>query len=130
MNSIKEKLLKLEQHIEKNKKVEFKYDFKFNYEEDFVINECIKQGINKEYNIDNKSLKLVLMILKYPKDEVIPFDEYDCLFAIQYENKFINDSLIKSKNIDEVEKAYNNFDYIINSSNIDLIIENILKLYE
>jgi len=126
MNKIKDQLLKMQEQVEKKYKKESKYNFNINFDEDFVVNECMLKVFNKDFDIDNDKFKIVIMLLKYPKDEVIPFDEYVCVFGIQFGDICIIDSLLQSDDYEKVFSKYSELEKIIDTKDIDFIIKKLV----
>lgn len=125
MNSIEEKIILIKNKSKLNK--DTKYEFLFNLSTNEVLNDCVIESIDKEFEYDGKKVKTVLIILKYPSNNVIPFDEYDCVFGINFNNEIINSSLLVSKKFEDVQKKFNECRELFSKNNFEIIIDFIVN---
>ena len=67
------------------------------------------------------------MLLRYPSNHVIPFDEFDCVFGVNFDNEIIDSSLLVSKNFEDVQKKFDDYKELLSSNNLELVIDSIIK---
>ena len=133
MNSIRDRLEKIKELCTPLFSDNTKFDIsaeKKNYEKE----ETLLKSVNKTYDFDDGSINLYLFLLKYPKDVVIPYDEYDSLMIMvvdidDEERVYTNLMSKKSKEITELLPRHHDLKKRLENSSIsemlDYIIENV-----
>lgn len=133
MNSIKDKLDKINELCTPLFSDNTKFDIsaeKRNFEKE----ETLLKSDTKTYDFEDGSINLYLFLLKYPKDVVIPYDEYDSLMIMvvdidDEQRVYTNLVSKKSKEITELLPRHQDLKKRLENSSIseilDYIIENV-----
>lgn len=131
MQTLKNKINKI-LRINNKDNYKTKYNFYFNEDQinrNTIINQYKKNFTTKDYNID-----VTLLSVKYPKDELILFDQFEnflILIIDEYEsgNKYIVGDLLsyKNKNKDDIQNDYDKKVRFLTFNNLETILDEILK---
>jgi len=95
------------------------------------VDDVIFDNYNKTYNLENQVLSINVFLFRYPKDEVIPFDEYQCCVAIKQTkdnkdyvmNKFQFEMTME---LDKVQKRFDEIKIYIENNNLDQVLDYLL----
>lgn len=95
------------------------------------VDDVIVDKYEKTYNFENQILSINLFLFRYPKDVVIPFDEYQCCVAIKLTKD--NEDYVMNKfqfemtmEIDKVQKRFDEIKVYIENNNLEQVLDYIL----
>lgn len=95
------------------------------------VDDVIFDKYNKIYNLENQILSINVFLFRYPKDNVIPFDEYQCCVVIKQTkdnkdyvmNKFQFEMTME---LDKVQKRFDEIKTYIENNNLDQVLDYLL----
>ena len=95
------------------------------------VDDVIFDKYNKTYNLENQVLSINVFLFRYTKDEVIPFNEYQCCVAIK--KKKDNKDYVMNKfqfemtmELDKVQKRFDEIKIYIENNNLDQVLDYLL----
>ena len=131
MQTLKNKINKI---LRINNKDNYKTKYNFYFNEDQINRNTIINQYKKNFTTKDYSIDVMLLSVKYPKDELILFDQFEnflILIIDEYEsgNKYIVGDLLsyKNKNKDDIQNDYDKKVRFLTFNNLETILDEILK---
>jgi len=132
MNNIDYKIDLLKQKDEYfNSESKYYFDVK-NSKLKINVDDIIFDVYKKEYSLKNQTILINVFLFRYPKDDVIPFDEYQCCIAIKQSKN--NEEYIMNKfqfemtmELDKVQKRFNEIKNFIKNNKLEDVLDYLLS---
>lgn len=102
-----------------------------NYDKKKLENICLLNKFKRDFTDKNSKIEFYAFLLLYPQDIIIPYNEYESGIFATYSNADSSDYLtslcsIKSKDDKAPKENYNNLKKVLESNNLEKIVEYII----